>query len=125
MKTKKNLIEKGYELFHIVAFSMLIISIVLYPIAWGYSIWGVGLCVIGLGFVQIVIGIFAKVKPELFRLKSLSRLDTWIVLSVVDLLVFFGSIHFDLTEITMGAMLIGVVLSLVQYSALTSKKFKH
>lgn len=125
MKNKENKIVKCYRLFHIVAFSMLVVSIALFPIAWGYSIWGVGLCVIGLGFVQIVIGIFAKVRPEFFGLKSLSRLDIWIVLSVVDLIIFFGSIHFDLTEITMGAVLIGVVLSLVQYTALTSKKFKH
>lgn len=129
MKSKERYIERAYEVFNRVIFAVIILSVVLIPLIWGYSILGIGLGVLLLGIVQFVSGISAILRPSFFRLKSTRPLNLWLVVSIIDLVIFVSAILFELVqewpEIILASMLIGLILSIMQFSILTSQKFKY
>ncbi|GEM_PF-4061798 len=124
MKYKISMIEKVYRWFHVAILTLLIVFAVLAPIILGYSIMLIGLSVIIIGIAQIMAGIVAKSTPSLFRLKSTRYLNLWLILSVLDLLILTVSIFSDWPTVVFGTMVFGILLSFLQYAALTSKRFK-
>jgi len=129
MKNKEINLEKPYAVFNKTIFTVIVVSVVSIPIIWGYSIWGVGLGILALGIFQLILGISAFIRPSLFRLKSARPLNLWLVLTIFDLVIFASAILFKMVnewpEIILATMLIGLILSIIQFNVLTSKKFKY